>query len=191
VQVTGEPTPHGYLLEIEDQGIGMTAEELAEANHQLADPPAIDLARAQRLGFYVVGRLAARDGIKVRLRRSWFGGLAALVLLPPSLLGQPLGQAADADGGDGGPAEPEPMPVPRGPRAFAVGDPASPTPAGGPPAAPSERPRPGTTRPLTLPPASGAGLAAGPGPGRPAPQAPPDAGTVPSPATGRDDDMAG
>jgi signal transduction histidine kinase len=190
VQVTGEPTPHGYLLEIEDQGIGMTAEELAKANQQLANPPAIDLARAQRLGFYVVGRLAARDGIKVRLRRSWFGGLAALVLLPLSLLGEPFDQAAEADGKDAGPAEPEPMPVPRGPRAFAVGDPAQPTPDGAPPAVPGGQPRPGTAQPLTVPQASGAGLAAGPGPGRPAPQAPPGLGTVPSPATGRDDDMA-
>jgi hypothetical protein len=89
VQVSGEPAAHGYLLEIEDQGIGMSDEELAEANQQLARPASIDLAGAQRLGFYVVGRLAARHGIKVRLRRSWFGGVAALVLLPTGLLGGP------------------------------------------------------------------------------------------------------
>jgi signal transduction histidine kinase len=172
VQVTGEPTPHGYLLEIEDQGIGMTEEELAKANEQLANPPAIDLARAQRLGFYVVGRLAARDGIKVRLRSSWYGGLAALVLLPLSLVGQPLDQDAGADGGERGPAEPEPMPVPRSRRASAVGDPALTAPDGAAPAAHDGQPRPGTARPLTLPPA------------------PPGFGTVPSPATGRDDDMA-
>jgi hypothetical protein len=35
----------------------------------------------------VVGRLAARHGIKVRLRDSWFGGVTALVLLPAVLLG--------------------------------------------------------------------------------------------------------
>jgi signal transduction histidine kinase len=139
VQVTGEPTPHGYLLEIEDQGIGMTEEELAKANEQLANPPAIDLARAQRLGFY--------------------GGLAALVLLPLSLLGQPFDLDAEADGEEHGPAEP--VPVPRSPRAFAVGDPASAAPDGA-----------GTARPLTLP------------------QAPPGPRTVPSAATGRDDDMA-
>jgi K+-sensing histidine kinase KdpD len=89
VQVSGEPAAHGHLLEIEDQGIGMSDEELELANEQLAKPTTIDLASAQRLGFYVVGRLAARHGIKVRLRRSWFGGVAALVLLPSSLLGGP------------------------------------------------------------------------------------------------------
>jgi HSP90 family molecular chaperone len=49
--VTGEPAAHGYLLEIEDQGIGMSDEELEEANEQLARPASIDLAGAQRLGF--------------------------------------------------------------------------------------------------------------------------------------------
>ena len=186
VQVTGEPVPHGYLLEIEDQGIGMTTEELARANEQLANPPAVDVARAQRLGFYVVGRLAARDGIKVRLRRSWYGGVTALVLLPLGVLDQPFGQAAQAAGQARGPAEPEPMPVPRGPRASAVGDPAAIAPDGALPAAPDGQPRPGTVQPLTLPRVGGAGS----GPERPAPQTPPAAGTVPSPATGRDDDMA-
>jgi signal transduction histidine kinase len=104
VQVSGEPAAHGYLLEIEDQGIGMSDEELAEANGQLAKPASIDLAGAQRLGFYVVGRLAARHGIKVRLRRSWFGGVAALVLLPQPLLGGPETEMEPAAGRQGGPA---------------------------------------------------------------------------------------
>jgi signal transduction histidine kinase len=131
VQVSGEPAAHGYLLEIEDQGIGMSDEELAEANEQLARPASIDLAGAQRLGFYVVGRLAARHGIKVRLRRSWFGGVAALVLLPTSLLGGPQtemqpaarrapGQPVEPSGNGPAGAEPVPTPVPR---AFAVKSP--------------------------------------------------------------------
>jgi hypothetical protein len=140
VQVAGEPAAHGYLLEIEDQGIGMSDAELEEANDQLARPASIDLAGAQRLGFYVVGRLAARHGIKVRLRRSWFGGVAALVLLPSVLLGgpetdlepagRPAGQPA-VDPGPSGPGEPqrgapadraEPVPG-HAPRAFAVRSP--------------------------------------------------------------------
>jgi HAMP domain-containing protein len=140
VQVAGEPAAHGYLLEIEDQGIGMSDEELAEANEQLVRPASIDLASAQRLGFYVVGRLAARHGVKVRLRRSWFGGVAALVLLPSALLGgpetemEPAGPAAAGRPADGQrpagpgqqpevePARAEPVPTPV-PRAFAVRSP--------------------------------------------------------------------
>jgi hypothetical protein len=135
-----------------------------------------------------VGRLAARDGIKVRLRRSWYGGVTALVLLPLGVLDQPFDQAARADGEAHGPAAPEPVPVPRGPRAFAVGDPASTAPDGAMPAVPDGQPRPGTVQPRTLPRVGGAGPATGPE--RPAPQAPPAPGTVPSPATGRDDGMA-
>ena len=122
VQVTGEPAAHGYLLEIEDQGIGMTPAELEEANQQLATPAAVGLEQAGRLGFYVVGRLAARHGIKVRLRRSWFGGVAALVLLPASLLSGPpeAGGPTIAGVADGEPQHAQvPSPVPR---AFAVAD---------------------------------------------------------------------
>ena len=39
------------------------------------------------MGFHVVGRLAARHGIKVQLRHCWFGRVTALVLLPAVLLG--------------------------------------------------------------------------------------------------------
>jgi hypothetical protein len=123
VQVSGEPAAHGYLLEVEDQGIGMADEELAEANQQLAKPASIDLAGAQRLGFYVVGRLAARHGVKVRLRRSWFGGVAALVLLPAALLGEPGAEVEPAGPAPTEPALTEPVPQPV-PRAYAVRSPA-------------------------------------------------------------------
>ena len=110
VQVSGEPAAHGYLLEVEDQGIGMSDEELELANEQLAKPTTIDLASAQRLGFYVVGRLAARHGVKVRLRRSWFGGVAALVLLPSSLLGGPETEMEPAGPPGAGQPQVEPSP---------------------------------------------------------------------------------
>jgi len=86
VQVSGEAAPRGFMLEIEDQGVGMTDRELAEVNQRLADPPVVDLIAEHRLGVFVVGRLAARHGIRVRLRRSWFGGVTALVLLPNGLI---------------------------------------------------------------------------------------------------------
>jgi signal transduction histidine kinase len=86
VTVAGEPTAAGYVLEIEDRGIGMSDEELAAANQRLEQPPSIDLGLSRRLGLYVVAKLAARHGIKVQLRHSWFGGLTALVKLPQVLL---------------------------------------------------------------------------------------------------------
>jgi PAS domain S-box-containing protein len=87
VEVSGGPTGNGYVLEIEDHGIGMSDAELAEVNRRLAEPLAADVAVSRMMGFHVVGRLAARHGIRVQLRHCWFGGVTALVLLPAVLLG--------------------------------------------------------------------------------------------------------
>ncbi|HSO55484.1 MAG TPA: ATP-binding protein, partial [Actinomycetes bacterium] len=87
VEVSGGPAGTGYVLEIEDHGIGMSDAELAEANRRLAEPLAADVAVSRMMGFHVVGRLAARHGIRVQLRHCWFGGVTALVLLPAVLLG--------------------------------------------------------------------------------------------------------
>jgi Nitrate and nitrite sensing/HAMP domain/Histidine kinase-, DNA gyrase B-, and HSP90-like ATPase len=86
VMVTTQPTSRGYLVQIEDRGRGMSEEELADANQRLANPPRIDFALSRKLGFFVVGRLAERHGIKVQLRRSFYDGVAAQVLIPPILL---------------------------------------------------------------------------------------------------------
>jgi signal transduction histidine kinase len=86
VRVTTQAAAGGYLVEIEDRGAGMSEEELAAANERLANPPEIDFALSRMLGFFVVGRLAERHGIRVQLRRSWYGGVTALVLIPTALL---------------------------------------------------------------------------------------------------------
>ncbi len=86
VRVTTQAVSNGYLVEIEDRGAGMSEEELAAANDRLASPTEIDFALSRMLGFFVVGRLAWRHGIRVQLRRSWYGGVSALVLIPPALL---------------------------------------------------------------------------------------------------------
>jgi PAS domain S-box-containing protein len=88
VEISGGPAGNGYVLEIQDHGIGMSDDELAEANRRLAAPLAADnIAVSRMMGFHVVGRLAARHGIRVQLRHRWFGGVTALMLLPAALLG--------------------------------------------------------------------------------------------------------
>jgi signal transduction histidine kinase len=72
----------GLLLEIADQGVGMAEDELAHANWRLDNPPTVDVAVSRRMGLFVVARLAARHGIRVRLRPAETGGLVALVWLP-------------------------------------------------------------------------------------------------------------
>jgi signal transduction histidine kinase len=77
----------GVLLDITDQGVGMGAEEMAHANWRLDNPPVVDVAVSRRMGLFVVARLAARHGIRVRLRPAPAGGLTALVWLPDEVIG--------------------------------------------------------------------------------------------------------
>ncbi|MFF3331803.1 nitrate- and nitrite sensing domain-containing protein [Streptomyces sp. NPDC002888] len=86
VRVTGEPVGNGYAVEVEDRGLGMGQETLAEANRRIEQSEALDLFDSDRLGLFVVSRLAARHGIKVHLRTSPYGGTTAVVLLPTVLL---------------------------------------------------------------------------------------------------------
>ncbi|MFI9588741.1 nitrate- and nitrite sensing domain-containing protein [Nonomuraea sp. NPDC052265] len=76
----------GLMVSVTDNGIGMTPEELAEANWRLANPPVVDVSVSRRMGLFVVGRLALRHSIKVQLRRQDIGGLTAMVLIPEMLL---------------------------------------------------------------------------------------------------------
>ncbi|QGZ52218.1 HAMP domain-containing protein [Streptomyces sp. QHH-9511] len=86
VRISGEPVGNGYALEIEDRGLGMGKESLAEANTRIEQSEALDLFDSDRLGLFVVSRLSARHDIKVHLRTSPYGGTTAVVLLPTDLL---------------------------------------------------------------------------------------------------------
>lgn len=85
-QVSGHLTASGYAVEIEDRGLGMTAENLVAINERIADPPEFNLSSSVQLGLYVVGRLAERYGVRVSLKRSPYGGTTAVVLIPSELL---------------------------------------------------------------------------------------------------------
>jgi len=76
----------GFVLEIDDRGLGLGPEQVEEAHHTITTPDDFDPTRHDRLGLYVVGRLAARHGIEVTLCRSPYGGTTAVVLLPEAVL---------------------------------------------------------------------------------------------------------
>ncbi|MFF5225704.1 nitrate- and nitrite sensing domain-containing protein [Dactylosporangium sp. NPDC000521] len=104
VNVTGQLVPNGFVIEIEDRGLGMSVEAIAEANRRLVEPPEFDPANSARLGLFVVAQLAARHGVRVVLRSSPFGGVTAVALLPtdlvvaqPSKGASPLPAGAPAD----------------------------------------------------------------------------------------------
>ncbi|MER6575895.1 nitrate- and nitrite sensing domain-containing protein [Nonomuraea sp. NPDC001023] len=86
VDVRSSSTPNGLMIEIEDRGLGLPRVELDELNDRLAKMPEFDLAQSDRLGLFVVGRLAARHDIKVTLAPSPYGGLTAMVFLPSAIL---------------------------------------------------------------------------------------------------------
>jgi signal transduction histidine kinase len=86
VEIRADVVGIGFAVEIEDRGLGVPAEELAEINARLASPPEFDLASSDRLGLFVVGQLAARHQIRVSLRESAFGGTTAIVLLPHGVI---------------------------------------------------------------------------------------------------------
>ncbi|GAA4506814.1 MULTISPECIES: sensor histidine kinase [Nonomuraea] len=86
VQVSGQLVANGYVIEIEDRGLGMKPEDLASANERIADPPEFRITGTARLGLYVVSQLARRHDIQVRLKASPYGGTTVVVLLPQDLV---------------------------------------------------------------------------------------------------------
>lgn len=86
VRVAAGTAASGLVVEIDDRGLGMPPEELAAANERLASALEVSTLDSTRLGLVTVGRLAQRHGIEVTLRRSPYGGVSAVVLIPEELL---------------------------------------------------------------------------------------------------------
>jgi signal transduction histidine kinase len=192
VYVSGQPlTSGGVLLDITDNGVGISDQEMSHANWRLDNPPVVDVAVSRRMGLFVVGRLAARHGVRVRLRHAQAGGLTALIWLPDTVaapeVAPPLGRLRRFEPDDYGPvpslsaptktagAGPQATTAARIPRFSPMSPSASPSPSftpaaasGAPGSAPgSARPGTGTSGPVT----PGTGLAASRTPGAPAPGA--------------------
>ncbi|MFH8568389.1 sensor histidine kinase [Streptomyces sp. NPDC017993] len=99
----------GLAVEVEDRGLGMSAEEQTRMNALLADPEHVDVAELLsdgRIGLFVVSSLARRHGIVVRLQSNIYGGVQAVLVLPKGLLGAESGEqeAALAGAPDAAPA---------------------------------------------------------------------------------------
>jgi signal transduction histidine kinase len=76
-----------FAIEVEDRGLGMSEEDMARYNRRLSEAPAFAaMADTAQLGLYVVGQLARRHGIQVSLRRSPYGGVSAMVVMPDVLV---------------------------------------------------------------------------------------------------------
>ncbi|WP_374120797.1 sensor histidine kinase [Streptomyces sp. AN091965] len=158
VEVSGWLLENGeVMLSVQDDGIGASVERLRELNARLAEYAAFspedayehESGDALGLGLYVVARLAARHGARVRLREQKQGGVAAVVVLPDGILTEPpaaVAPAPEPPALPGAAAQPnaalpdaaaQPNAVPSAPTQAATGPVAVPAARGGePPAAP-------------------------------------------------------
>ncbi|MGW5050242.1 sensor histidine kinase [Actinokineospora sp. NPDC004072] len=112
VTVASHHSPGGAIrVEIADRGIGLTPTELAEANARLAEAGAVDASTSRRMGLFVVGRLAARLGVRVWLEPAVGHGLRAVITVPAELTAP-----AEPTRATPPPAPPAPeIPAPAGP----------------------------------------------------------------------------
>ncbi|MGW2182399.1 nitrate- and nitrite sensing domain-containing protein [Streptomyces sp. NPDC001732] len=94
VQLSGWLLESGeVMLSVRDEGIGMSAERMAELNTRLGDPALFDSDEQDGngtpetgLGLRVTSLLAARHGVRVQLREHKGSGVTAVVVLPEALL---------------------------------------------------------------------------------------------------------
>ncbi|MFF4235944.1 ATP-binding protein [Actinomadura geliboluensis] len=86
VHVGGHLVANGFAIDIEDRGLGMTDEKLAEINERIVNPPEFNLRSNVQLGLFVVAKLAKQYGLRVSLKRSTNGGTTAVVIIPRDLI---------------------------------------------------------------------------------------------------------
>ena len=86
VQVTARMTHRGYMFAISDDGVGMTAEKIEESNKRISVAATQEETPSKFLGLFVVGRLAARRDIDVRIFDSPTGGVAVRLAIPDAAL---------------------------------------------------------------------------------------------------------
>ncbi|WP_328539909.1 sensor histidine kinase [Streptomyces sp. NBC_00344] len=99
VQVHGERVANGFTVEIHDRGLGIAPDALLDANLRLAETPEFELSDTDRLGLFVVSRLAQRQNVRVSLQPSPYGGTTAVIFIPVALLTDaPDTEASDTNG---------------------------------------------------------------------------------------------
>ncbi|AEI10716.1 ATP-binding protein [Cellulomonas gilvus] len=86
VTVTTGVSGQFVVVRVRDHGLGMTEDEIRAANAKIASSAAGDALGAQRLGLFVVGRIAQKLGAAVRLAKAEGGtGTDTTVLFPATL----------------------------------------------------------------------------------------------------------
>ncbi|MGH8882754.1 MAG: sensor histidine kinase, partial [Stackebrandtia sp.] len=105
VRVATRHTVHEVVISINDEGIGLPPEQVAEINERLAEPSGLTSSLAGTMGLLVVARLASRHEIDVQLHSTAGKGTLAVVRLPEALIARDA-TAGPLPGRPGGPAGP-------------------------------------------------------------------------------------
>lgn len=113
VHLSAAEVQSGIAIEIEDGGLGLTDEARLRAERSLREAQVSkdldDLTESPRLGFAVVGRLCQAYGFQISLRRSAYGGVRIVLVVPQELVttAPPTGRAH----GIGAFSGPRPLPA--------------------------------------------------------------------------------
>ncbi|NNH71710.1 HAMP domain-containing protein [Nocardia uniformis] len=103
----------GLLIEVSDRGIGMPPAEMAEINRRLETTAEVGPDTARHMGLFVVGRLAERHGLTVRLRPTFDvardPGVTVTVHVPNALIVTAAGAGLSVPPQPGGQQQPAPM----------------------------------------------------------------------------------
>ncbi|MEO3925518.1 nitrate- and nitrite sensing domain-containing protein [Micromonosporaceae bacterium B7E4] len=84
--VTARSLGDRVIVQVSDEGVGLSLQRLAQLNDLLARPPATDVAAVRAMGLVVVGQLAGRLGVAVELRPGPKLGTIAEISLPATLI---------------------------------------------------------------------------------------------------------
>ncbi|WP_316528639.1 sensor histidine kinase [Kitasatospora brasiliensis] len=99
VHLSASEVQSGIAIEIEDGGLGLSDEARFRAERSIREAMVSkdfdDLTESPRLGFAIVGRLCQAYGFQISLRRSAYGGVRAVLVVPKALLttAPPTGRA--------------------------------------------------------------------------------------------------
>lgn len=132
------------VVTVEDHGLGLTPDRLAQSNIDVQDTNALDENSVRHLGFRVIARLAEKHGITVRLTSTNGGGVTAWIDVPAPAI-------ASADTSNLNPArlpqlqdEPTAASAPSPTQAPATPEPAAPAPV-------APTPQPAAPQPAAVP----------------------------------------
>ncbi|MEZ5406999.1 MAG: nitrate- and nitrite sensing domain-containing protein [Acidimicrobiales bacterium] len=115
IEIIARYTRVGYILAVVDSGLGLTDDEIAEANARIAAATTSAETPSKNLGLFVVGKLAGKYGMEVEIFDRVPAGLTVRVRIPRDLIVSPMPEGVLDSG-------PRPIAPPVEPRSERVAD---------------------------------------------------------------------